>query len=74
MTEVIIAQILYGFDQKNRFFWRMVLAQVQWFEIRTRYGPEILQLRGKMIKTQSQKCWEKLAGNLSCTSPSSHPE
>ena len=29
MREVIIVQILYRFDQKNQFFWGMVLIQVQ---------------------------------------------
>ena len=29
VKEVIIPSILQGFDQKNRFFWRVVLVQVQ---------------------------------------------
>ena len=29
MRKVIITSILQGFDQKNHFFWRVVLAQVQ---------------------------------------------
>ena len=74
VREVIITQILYGFDQKKRFFWRVVLVQVQWFETGTRYGSETLELCGKMYKTKSQKCWGKLTGNLFCISPSSHPE
>ena len=62
--EVVITEMLYGFDQKNQFFWGVVLVEVQYFETGTRYGPDILQLCGKKIKTKSQKCWGKLAGNL----------
>ena len=29
MREVIITSILLGFDQKNRFFWGVVLVEVQ---------------------------------------------
>ena len=29
VREVIITSILWGFDQKNRFFWGVVLVQVQ---------------------------------------------
>ena len=43
----------------------MVLAQVFKFKTSTRYGPEILQLCGRIIKIKCQKCWGKLAGNLS---------
>ena len=43
----------------------MVLAQVFKFKTGTRYGPEILQLCGRIIKIKGQKCWGKLAGNLS---------
>ena len=42
----------------------MVLVQVFKFKTGTRYGPEILQLCGKMIKSKGEKCWGKLAGNL----------
>ena len=52
----------------------MVLVQVQYFETGTRYGPEILQLCGKKIKTKSQKSWEKIADNFFALPPSSHPE
>ena len=29
MREIIITSILYGFDQKNHFFWGVVLVEVQ---------------------------------------------
>ena len=29
IREVIITSILLGFDQKNRFFWGVVLVQIQ---------------------------------------------
>ena len=64
MREVIITQILYGFDQKNRIFWGVVLVQIQWFENGTTYGSEILQQSGKKIKNKIQNCWGKLADNL----------
>ena len=50
MREVMITQILYGFDQKNQFFSGVVLIQVQQFKTGIRYGPEILQLWGKQLK------------------------
>ena len=56
IRKAIIVQILCGFDQENRFFLRVILVQVQLFEAGTRYGPETLQLCGKMIKAKSQKC------------------
>ena len=56
MREVIKTESSYKFDQKNRIFLGVVLVQVQEFETGTRYGPETLQLFGKKIKTESQKC------------------
>ena len=45
--------MLQVFDQKNRFFWGMVLIQVQEFETATRYKLEIAHQCGKKIKTKS---------------------
>ena len=42
MGEVITNLILWGFDQKNCFFWGVLLVQVQLFETGTRYELEIL--------------------------------
>ena len=42
MGEVMITQILYGFDQEKRFFWGVVMIQVQQFKNGSRYGPESL--------------------------------
>ena len=60
MREVIITSSLQGFDQKNHFFWRVVLVQVQQFGTDTRNELEILHQCGKTIKTKSQKV---LGGN-----------
>ena len=57
------------FDRENQFFWGVVLVQVQSFKPGTRYGPEIFQLCGKVIKTKRQKCWWKLSGNPFALSP-----
>ena len=56
MREVAINEILYGFHLKNRFLKAVVLVQVFQVKTSTRYGPEILQLSGKIIKTEVQKC------------------
>ena len=58
MREVITNSILEGFDQKNHFFWEVIFVQVQWFGTGTRYKLEILQQRGKRVKTKSQKVLE----------------
>ena len=55
IREVIITSILQGFDQKNRFFWGVVLVQVQYFGTDTRCKLEILHQPVKRIKTKSQK-------------------
>ena len=55
IREVIITSILQGFDQKNRFFWGVVLVQVEYFGTGTRYKLEILHQPVKRIKTKSQK-------------------
>ena len=55
ITEVITTSILLGLDQKNRFFWGVVLVQVQWFGTGTRYNLETLHQCGKRVKAKSQK-------------------
>ena len=52
MREVITNSILEGFDQKKPLFLRGDLG------IGTRYKLEILQQRGKRVKTKSQKVLE----------------
>ena len=47
---------------KEKNYLRVVLVQVFKFKTGTSYGPEILQLCGKIIKSKGQKCWGKLAG------------
>ena len=46
MREVITTSILQGFVQKNRFFWGMVLVQVQSFGTGTRQKLEMLWQKG----------------------------
>ena len=55
MREVITTSILYGFDQRNHFFWRLVLVQVQQFRTGTRCKLEVLHQCCKRVKTESQK-------------------
>ena len=57
MREVIITQSLYGFDQKNRLFSMGDLGWNSLIKNQARYGPEILQLCGKAIKTKGGKCF-----------------
>ena len=52
--EDIITSILQRFDEKNRFFWWMILVQVQWLGTGTSYS-EILHQSVKRFKTKSQK-------------------
>ena len=40
MREVIITSILWGLDQKKKFFWEVLLVHVQKFSTGTRYGLE----------------------------------
>ena len=66
MREVIITQILYGFDQKSRFFegW-------YWFKFNNlRLVLEILQQYAKGLKLKLKKCWWKLVGGLFALSSS----
>ena len=42
LREVIITSILSVFDKQNKFFWGVLLVQVQWFGTSTRKGLEIL--------------------------------
>ena len=55
MREVIIISILQEFDQKNCFFWEVVLVQAQKFGTGTRYELETLHQCSKKFKTKSQK-------------------
>ena len=55
MREVITISILKGFDQKNRFFWGVVLVQVQSFGTGPRYKLEILHQSVERVKNKSQK-------------------
>ena len=55
IREVIITSILWGFDQKNRFFSEVVLVQVQYFGTGTTYKLEILHQSVERFKTKSQK-------------------
>ena len=55
IREVIITSILRGFDQKNHFFWGVVLVQVQYFGTGTRYKVEVLHQPVKRIKTKIEK-------------------
>ena len=55
IREVIITSVLQGFDQKNRFFWGVILVQVQYFGTGTRYKLEILHQPVKRIKSKSRK-------------------
>ena len=65
MREIIVTTVLQGLDQKNQFFWRVLLAQVQQFGTGTRYGLQILHHCDKSVKTKRQKvfgdnsyvCW-----------------
>ena len=58
MKEVITTSILQGFDQKNCFFWEVVLIQVQQFGTGARYKLEILYQCSKRVKSKSQKVLE----------------
>ena len=55
VRKVIITSILQGFDQKNCFFWGVVLVQVQWYETGTRYELEILHYCIISVKPKIQK-------------------
>ena len=57
MRKVITTSILYGFDQKKRFFWGVVLVQGQKFGTGTRYKLEILHQCGKRVNTKCQIVW-----------------
>ena len=57
IREVIITSILQGFDQKNRFFWGVILVQVQYFGTGTRYKLEILHQPVKGLKLKVRKFW-----------------
>ena len=58
MGEVIITSVLYKCDQKNQYFWGVLLIEVQEFGTGTGYGLEILHEYGRSIKTESQKVLE----------------
>ena len=49
---------------------KVIITHHIWIWPEKQYGPEILQLCGKMIKSKGQKCWGKLAGNLFALPPS----
>ena len=50
LREVIITSILSVFDKQNKFFWGVLLVQVQWFGTSTRKGLEILHQPKLTIK------------------------
>ena len=50
LREVMKTSILKGFHQKNRFFWRLVLVQVQEVGIGTRYKLEFYASVTKGLK------------------------
>ena len=69
VREVIITQILYGFDQKIRFFegwsWfnfnnlRLILCKAL----------KVYSSMGRRLKLKLRKCWGKLVGGLFALSP-----
>ena len=72
MGEVIITQILYGFDQKNQFF-----VEWCWFNnMRLVLGKPLkfYSIVAKGLKLKVKKCWGKLVRGLFAPPLSSHPE
>ena len=54
IRKVVITSILKGFDKKNRFFWAVVLVQVQQFWTGIRYKLETLHQCGKKVKPKRE--------------------
>ena len=54
IREVIITSILWEFDQKNQFFWGVVLIPARWFGTGARHVLEILYQCGEMVKIRIQ--------------------
>ena len=64
MREVIITQILYGFDQKTRFF-----EGCSWFKFNNLRlvlckAVKVYSSMGRRLKLKLRKCWGKLVGGL----------
>ena len=74
MREVIITQILYIFDQKNRIFVGWSWLKFNNLGLVLGHFTAVLQQYGKKIKTEIEKVLRKTSKGPFCTFPSSHPE
>ena len=72
MREVLITSVLWGFDQKNQFFWEVLLVQGNWFRTCTRYGLENSQPCVKRFKTKGHKVLENWYGGGTFCPPLHH--
>ena len=58
MREVIIILILWGFDQKNNFFWGVILVQVNYLGLALGMSLKSYASVAKGLKLKVRKFWE----------------
>ena len=69
MRQVIITQMLYGFDQKNRYFEGWSWFRFNNLRLVLNKALKFYSNMAKRLKLKLRKCWGKLVGDLFALSP-----